>query len=137
LACVYQLEKGEYRVENRYQRCVEEHGNRHAQTCMQHVFTIVDREWRGIGVIPSSGLALNEAYRDYDATRRFPMNCPEGGADGGCISGLVLQGKKRPVECPFFGAQCTPEKPMGAPMVSPEGACSAYFYYATRRDPCH
>ncbi len=131
-ACIQQLEKNGSSVENQYQRCVEESGNRPAQEIVREVFTIVDREWRGIGIIPSSGLALREEHAEYDATRRFPLNQPPSNNDNGCISGLVLQGVKKPSACPFFATQCTPESPFGAPMVSPEGSCSAYYQYSMR-----
>lgn len=128
--CVQQLEKGEHKAENQYVRCVREQGNVPAQNILRKVFKVVDREWRGIGVIPSSGYALQDEYRDYDAAVRFPMDVETSNKENGCISGLVLQGKKKPCECPLFGKQCTPEFPMGAPMVSAEGACSAYYNYA-------
>ena len=131
-ACIQQLEKNNFYVENQYKRCVEELGNLPAQEIIQKVFTIVDREWRGIGIIPSSGLALKDEHAEHDATRRFPLHQPLSNNDNGCISGLVLQGVKKPSACPFFATQCTPENPFGAPMVSPEGACSAYYQYSMR-----
>jgi hydrogenase expression/formation protein HypD len=125
--CVLQLEKNEFHVINQYKRSVQEQGNQHAQSILNQVFKVVDREWRGIGPISSSGLGLQDAYAGYDAAIRYPLEEPLSFKDNGCISGLVLQGKKRPHECPLFGKQCTPETPLGAPMVSTEGACSAYF----------
>ena len=131
--CIQQLEKGESLVMNQYRRSVKEEGNLPAQHRLNDVFKIVDREWRGIGKIEASGLCLQEAYADYDASIRFPFNQPFLHPDNGCISGLVLQGKKKPSECPLFGKQCTPENPLGAPMVSTEGACSAYYQYSQRK----
>ena len=128
--CVQQLEKGECKVTNQYQRCVQEQGNSVAQNILNQVFKVVDREWRGIGLIPSSGLDLHDDYKDYDAAVRFPFNTNIHFQDNGCISGLVLQGKKKPCECPLFGKECTPEMPLGAPMVSNEGACAAYYHYS-------
>ena len=133
--CVEQLEKGESRVINQYQRCVREQGNLPAQHILNCVFKVVDRQWRGIGTIDSSGFALQDDYRAYDAAVKFPFAFPAGSKDNGCISGLVLQGKKKPCECPLFGKQCTPERPLGAPMVSNEGACAAYFNYSRINHP--
>lgn len=130
--CVQQLEKGECFVGNQYQRSVKEEGNLSAQNIVNAVFKVVDRQWRGIGKIESSGLGLRELYSDFDAALRFPFQESLLFQDNGCISGLVLQGKKKPCECPLFGRQCTPENPLGAPMVSTEGACSAYFQYSQR-----
>lgn len=128
--CVEMLEKGEYAVVNQYQRCVQEQGNISAQTILEDVFKIVERPWRGIGSIPSSGLGLQDRYADFDAALRYPMTETVASQDNGCISGLILQGKKTPCECPLFGNQCTPETPFGAPMVSNEGACAAYYHYS-------
>ncbi|MCX6989692.1 MAG: hydrogenase formation protein HypD [Chlamydiae bacterium] len=128
--CVQQLENNEYCVMNQYARSVKEPGNVHTQNILQIVFKTVDRQWRGIGVIASSGLGLQDEYAGYDAATRFPIEKPLLFIDNGCISGLVLQGKKKPGECPLFGKQCTPENPLGAPMVSTEGACSAYYQYS-------
>lgn len=128
--CVRQLEEGESAVINQYQRCVQEGGNVPAQEILDKVFKVVDRQWRGIGEITSSGLGLQEEYADYDAALRFPLLSPSVIKDNGCISGLILLGKKKPCECPLFGKKCTPEKPLGAPMVSNEGACAAYYHYS-------
>jgi hydrogenase expression/formation protein HypD len=126
--CLTQLEEGRAEVENAYSRVVSEDGNRPAQALVTEVFEVVDRAWRGIGEIRSSGLGLREAYRDFDAERRFDLSAvgrrPE---PAECISGLVLQGLKKPHECSAFGGRCTPEHPLGATMVSSEGACAAYF----------
>lgn len=133
--CVDQLEKGECCAINQYQRCVREQGNLPAQNILKDVFKVVDRQWRGIGPISSSGFGLQDAYADYDATLRFPFKGPSEAQDNGCISGLILQGKKKPCECPLFGKKCTPEQPLGAPMVSNEGACAAYYHYSRLTTP--
>lgn len=130
--CVQQLEKGEHSVINQYKRSVREEGNLHTQNILQTVFTTVDREWRGIGTIPLSGLGLKDDYLEYDAAVRFPRKEAFAPKENGCISGLILQGKKKPCECPLFGKKCSPENPLGAPMVSTEGACSAYYQYSER-----
>ncbi len=127
LMCVRQLESGRAQVENQYSRVVRREGNEAAQRLMREVFEVADRNWRGIGTIPRSGLALNSAYREFDAERRFTLLPPRVAAPSPCIAGLVLQGVKRPNECPAFGTACTPEHPLGAPMVSSEGACAAYY----------
>ncbi len=126
---VEMLEKGKYAVENQYQRCVRELGNTSAQAIVESVFKVVERPWRGIGVISKSGLGLQDEYADFDAALRYPMKDVQALQENGCISGLILQGKKKPCECPLFGKQCTPETPFGAPMVSNEGACAAYYHY--------
>lgn len=128
--CVEMLEKRESGVVNQYQRCVREEGNRIAQTILEDVFKVVDRPWRGIGVIDGSGLDLQDRYAHFDAARRFPLAKKERVIENGCQSGLILQGKMKPCECPLFGKQCTPETPYGAPMVSNEGACAAYYHYS-------
>lgn len=128
--CVEMLEKGEYAVVNQYKRCVLEKGNISAQTILEDVFKVVERPWRGIGSIPDSGLGLQNQYSDFDAALRYPMKETMVAQDNGCISGLILQGKKKPCECPLFGNKCTPETPYGAPMVSNEGACAAYYHYS-------
>jgi hydrogenase expression/formation protein HypD len=126
--CLRQLEEGRAEVENQYSRVVTEQGNRPAQAVMAEVFGVVSRAWRGIGEIPASGLGLNEAFADFDAERRFDLSevgpRPE---PAECLAGLVLQGVKTPPECPAFGGRCTPEHPLGATMVSSEGACAAYY----------
>jgi hydrogenase expression/formation protein HypD len=126
--CVKQLEEGRAEVENQYSRVVSRAGNRPAQALVAEVFEVVNRAWRGIGEIRDSGLGLRDAYRDLDAENRFDLSGvgprPE---PAECISGLVLQGLKKPHECPAFGSRCTPEHPLGATMVSSEGACSAYY----------
>lgn len=126
---VKQLEERRAEVENQYARCVRREGNQPAQRLVRDVFTIVPRKWRGIGEIPQSGLGLRDEYAVFDAEKRFGITdygVEEGSA---CISGLVLQGMKKPHECPAFGTLCTPERPLGATMVSTEGACAAYYRY--------
>ncbi|MEX0324085.1 MAG: hydrogenase formation protein HypD [Puniceicoccaceae bacterium] len=132
LKCVEHLEAGSFKVDNAYTRAVQAEGNPAALEIMQRVFKPVDRDWRGIGSIPLSGLALQEAYIEFDATRRFalPENSVPESAE--CISGLIMRGAKKPHECPAFGTKCTPDHPLGAPMVSSEGACSAYYRYRAR-----
>jgi hydrogenase expression/formation protein HypD len=127
--CVKQLEKGCAEVENAYARAVRAVGNRPAQELIAEVFRVVHRRWRGIGEIPKSGLALSERYTEFDAERRFGVADRTIEEPGECISGLVLQGLSKPQECPAFGARCTPEHPLGATMVSAEGACAAYYRY--------
>jgi len=129
LAAVRQLEEGRAEVENRYARVVQPEGNRMAQELMADVFTVRDRKWRGIGVIPASGLGLSDRYLQYDAERYFGIDRIEVSEPVECKSGLVLQGILKPTECPAFGTRCTPETPLGATMVSSEGACAAYHRY--------
>ena len=126
---VKQLEEGRVEVENQYARAVRREGNPAALQIMREVFTVVDRKWRGIGEIPQSGLGLGAAYAEFDAERRFGVADYHAEESGECISGLVLQGEKKPQECPAFGKRCTPEHPLGATMVSTEGACAAYYRY--------
>jgi hydrogenase expression/formation protein HypD len=127
--CVQQLEQGRAVVENQYVRSVRREGNRHAMKLLKEVFQIVPRKWRGIGEIPRSGLGLIEKYATFDAERRFGLADYRVEEPTECISGLVLQGVKKPQECPAFGGKCTPEHPLGATMVSSEGACAAYYRY--------
>lgn len=129
LMTVRQLEAGQYQVENAYPRAVSREGNLAAQKMMQQVFEPVDRKWRGVGVIPASGLGLRPEYRRYDATERFKMNLRPVAESPLCMAGSVLSGVARPPDCPAFGEQCTPASPLGAPMVSSEGACAAYYRY--------
>lgn len=127
--CVRQLEEGRAEVENQYARAVRGDGNVPAQRLIREVFRVVPRQWRGIGEIARSGLGLQEAYADFDAATRFEVAGRTVAEATECISGLVLQGLKKPTECPAFGTRCTPEHPLGATMVSSEGACAAYFRY--------
>ncbi len=129
LAAVRQLEAGEARVENVYERAVAAAGNMSARQLIEQVFTQVDRDWRGLGRIPASGLALRPEFKAFDAEHRFgPVDGHEP-AGSQCIAGLVLQGKARPDDCPAFGRECTPQHPLGVTMVSSEGACAAYHLY--------
>ena len=126
---VAQLEEGRAEVENQYSRSVEFHGNTAAQKVMREVFTVSDRKWRGIGEIAQSGLVLREEYAAYDAERVFQLDPLAVEEPRECISALVLQGQKKPIDCPAFGKRCTPLTPLGAPMVSAEGACAAWYQY--------
>jgi hydrogenase expression/formation protein HypD len=127
--CIKQLEEGRYEVENQYSRTVQEKGNEPAQNIIKQVFKIVPRKWRGIGEIPQSGLGLSDEYIEYDAERKFSVSDITAEESPECIAGLVLQGLKKPHDCSAFGTKCTPENPLGAPMVSSEGACAAYYRY--------
>lgn len=130
--CIKQLEEGRHEVENQYARAVQEAGNRPAQELIRMVFRVVHRKWRGVGEIPQSGLGLTETYAQFDAEKRFKVGHLTTEEPAECIAGLVLQGIKKPHECTAFGVRCTPEKPLGAPMVSSEGACAAYYRYQRR-----
>jgi hydrogenase expression/formation protein HypD len=127
--CVKQLEEGRHEVENQYTRSVRREGNTKAQELIREVFCVVPRKWRGIGEIPRSGLGLTEKYKEFDAELKFGLTDRSVEEPSECIAGLVLQGVKKPHECPAFGTRCTPEHPLGAPMVSSEGACAAYYRY--------
>jgi hydrogenase expression/formation protein HypD len=127
--CVRQLEERRWDVENQYTRAVHRGGNAEAQRIMGTVFEVVPRKWRGLGQIPASGLGLRAAYAAFDAEQKFGLAGVNVDEPGECISGLVLQGQKKPHECSAFGTRCTPEHPLGAPMVSSEGACAAYYRY--------
>ncbi len=130
LKCVNQLEKGQHKVENAYSRSVVREGNPSAQAIIERVFELCDRPWRGLGVIPQSGYRLRPEFAEYDAELRFPeIQSIETKESDLCISGLVLQGRKKPNECSAFGNKCTPQTPLGATMVSTEGACAAYYRY--------
>jgi hydrogenase expression/formation protein HypD len=131
--CVLQLEQGRAEVENAYPRAVRPEGNPAARALLQEVFRVVDRKWRGIGEIPASGLGLAAAYEAFDAERRFDVGAISAQESSECESGLILQGRKKPHECAAFGTRCTPEHPLGATMVSAEGACAAYYRYGRRR----
>jgi len=131
--CVKQLEEGRAEVENQYSRSVRKEGNLPAQKIIQEVFQIVPRHWRGIGEIAQSGLGLREPYTQFDAENKFSCEVHSQERSTECISGLVLQGIKKPNECQAFGKSCTPESPLGATMVSTEGACAAYHRYQSVR----
>ena len=129
LMLVKQLESGASRLENQYVRSVSYEGNKHAREVMMEVFEIADQKWRGIGPIPKSGLRLREEYADYDANRIFDLKLITADEPAECISARVLQGLRKPTDCPAFGFRCTPDNPLGSPMVSSEGACAAYYRY--------
>lgn len=133
LMAVRQLEDGKHEVENQYVRSVKRDGNMPAQAIVQQVFQPVNRQWRGIGEIPASGLALRDDYAAYDAELKFGLGEMTATEPEECRAGDVLRGKLRPHECPAFGHQCTPEHPLGAPMVSSEGTCAAYYNYGRLR----
>ncbi|MGD1856792.1 MAG: hydrogenase formation protein HypD [Leptolyngbyaceae cyanobacterium] len=134
--CLRQLETGYAQVENQYIRSVQSQGNLPAQQLMSEVFQVVPRVWRGLGSLAQSGLGLREPYDYLDAQLRFidffpsfPFPLSSSHPQNACISGLILQGLKKPYDCPAFGTKCCPEHPLGAPMVSSEGACAAYYRY--------
>ncbi|TLN14137.1 hydrogenase formation protein HypD, partial [bacterium] len=127
---VRQLEAGSHEVDNAYTRVVNREGNIPAQRILKQVFQICDRNWRGIGLIPQSGLCLRPEYDDFNAEVRFNVGEIQTRESEICIAGQVLQGIKKPTQCPAFGTLCTPENPLGATMVSSEGACAAYYRYA-------
>ena len=129
LMTVEMLEAGTHGVANQYARAVTRAGNLPAQRTLQEVFTVCDRRWRGIGLLPGSGLALAPAYAHMDAAARFAATGITAEESPLCIAGEILQGLKKPHACPAFGTLCTPERPLGAPMVSSEGACAAYYAY--------
>ena len=134
LMCVEQLESGRFEVENQYSRSVRREGNKPAQKLVQEVFRVVPRKWRGVGEIPASGLGLRDAYAGFDAEQRFGVASLRVEEPAECRSGQVLQGLIKPHECAAFGVRCTPEHPLGATMVSSEGACAAYYRYR-RHEP--
>jgi hydrogenase expression/formation protein HypD len=134
LMTVAQLESGRAEVENQYSRAVRRSGNHAARDRVSEVFEVTHRAWRGIGMIPSSGLRLRDAYRNFDAEARFNLELNPAEESSECIAGLVLQGLRRPYDCPAFGTRCTPDAPLGAPMVSSEGACAAYFHFGRRKE---
>lgn len=129
LMTVRQLERGECQLENQYSRVVKPEGNPEAVKVIEQVFEVQDREWRGIGTIPHSGYELRAKFADFDANRKFEINIEHAPENADCIAGLVLKGIKKPHECSQFGKKCTPQFPLGAPMVSSEGACAAYYHF--------
>ncbi|MGE0821169.1 MAG: hydrogenase formation protein HypD [Candidatus Binatia bacterium] len=135
-SCVEQLEAKQARVDNQYTRAVRREGNVAARARIHEVFTPVDRRWRGIGVLPQSGLALRETYADYDAEKKFSITVAPRDEVVQCQAGQVLLGQIKPPDCPAFGGACTPERPLGAPMVSSEGACAAYYRFARHQQGC-
>ncbi len=135
LMAVQQLESGRAEVENAYARAVTREGNTAGQQLVEAVFTLTDRKWRGIGVIPMSGYRLRDAYADYDAETRFPEAAAIVTQESPlCISGEILKGVKKPIHCSAFGTTCTPQNPLGATMVSSEGACAAYYRYGRLKE---
>jgi len=129
LETIKMLEAGEVAIKNAYARVVSRNGNQSAQAIINKAYQPCDRQWRGIGLIPMSGWKLNTAYADFDAELRFDVEGIKTEESELCIAGSILQGLKRPIECPAFGKQCTPQNPLGATMVSSEGACAAYYRY--------
>ncbi|RME93618.1 MAG: hydrogenase formation protein HypD [Bacteroidetes bacterium] len=130
LMTIRQLEAGTAVLENQYSRVVSAEGNLRAQAVIRQVFATVDREWRGIGIIPGSGFELRDELAAFDANRKFAVDIPKVAESKECIAGQILKGVKKPHQCPQFGKACTPKKPLGAPMVSSEGACAAYYHFA-------
>jgi hydrogenase expression/formation protein HypD len=127
---VKQLEENRFELENQYSRIVKKEGNIAAKKVIQQVFEIGTREWRGIGEIPNSGYVIKEAYKKYDAERKFNIAHIKVPENPNCIAGEILRGIKKPVACPQFGKLCNPSNPLGAPMVSSEGACAAYYHFS-------
>ena len=123
------LEEGRHGVENQYSRAVTRDGNQGAQALIRQVFAVEDRKWRGIGEIPMSGLVVRDEFIGFDAERRFEVEAITAEESSECIAGEILRGLKKPNDCPAFGTRCTPDRPLGAPMVSAEGACAAYHRY--------
>ncbi len=132
LMVVQQLESGRADVENQYVRAVRRAGNQPAQSLVRQVFHVVPRQWRGLGQIPRSGLALRDAYAAFDAEKKFALVTHHVAESAECLSGSVLRGQIKPHQCPAFGSRCSPEHPLGATMVSSEGACAAYYRYRWR-----
>ena len=132
--CIEQLEFGRAEVANQYQRSVRPAGNPEARALLDEIFEVCDREWRGIGLIPKSGYRLRRRYKRFDALARSGCDVAYGKEDPACQAGAILQGKLKPPGCSEFGRRCRPESPLGAPMVSNEGACAAYYLYKGRRE---
>ncbi len=135
LMTVRQLEAGRAEVENQYARAVRSEGNPASRKLIDDVFEVCDRKWRGVGLIPKSGLKLRWEYAEYDAEKNYGADEIETQESALCISGQILKGLKKPRECPAFGTQCTPQNPLGATMGSSEGACAAYYAYGRHRQP--
>ena len=130
LMVVRQLESGQARLENQYSRMVRAEGNANAMDTIARVFEITDRMWRGMDTIPESGYRVREAYAAYDAERKFDVTIAEAPENAECIAGSIMKGLAKPTDCPNFGTKCKPENPLGAPMVSSEGACAAYYHFS-------
>lgn len=133
LMCVGQLEGGESRVQNQYARAVERTGNQRAQDMLRQVFAVTSQCWRGVGDIPASGLCLRAEFSELDAGLLFAEEKQTSSDTSECISGEIMQGRKKPEECPHFGRRCQPQHPLGAPMVSSEGPCAAYYRYRDQK----
>ena len=129
LMLVIQIESGKQRVEVQYQRVVHTEGNKTAQRMLEEVFELRDDQWRGLGMIPKSGLKIRETLKAFDAEVQFNVEVPASTEPKGCICGQILRGLKTPVDCPLFGKNCTPSDPVGACMVSGEGTCATYYKY--------
>jgi hydrogenase expression/formation protein HypD len=129
LSCVTLLENGKCEVINQYNRVVRKKGNTEAKKVISEIFEVTDRKWRGIGTIPNSGYKVREKYSMFDAEKIYEIENIEINESPLCIAGEILQGIKKPIECSAFTKECTPEHPLGAPMVSTEGACAAYYHY--------
>ncbi len=134
LRTVQQLESGRAEVENAYARAVRPEGNPRSRRLIDEVFEVCDRKWRGVGLIPRSGFRLRDAFREHDAEDRFAVSSIEAHESTVCLSGEILRGRKKPHDCPAFGRECTPQTPLGATMVSSEGACAAYYAYGRHLD---
>jgi hydrogenase expression/formation protein HypD len=130
LMVVKQLELGTHEVENQYSRIVREEGNKEARAIIEQVFEVSDQVWRGIGEIPSSGYKIQDKFKAYDAVKKFRISVDAPEEKTECISGEIMKGLKKPSQCTHFGKKCTPENPLGAPMVSSEGACAAYYHFS-------
>jgi hydrogenase expression/formation protein HypD len=128
LMLVDMLEAGDAAVQNAYARVVHFGGNKQAQQILKDVFEITEKEWRGLGEIPASGLSIRPKYWLFDAEQKFQLSAKKSEWSNGCIAGDILRGAKKPKQCPHFGKTCTPLNPLGAPMVSSEGACAAYYH---------
>jgi hydrogenase expression/formation protein HypD len=133
LMAVLQLENGTHLVQNQYARAVNRVGNELARETIHEVFEVSDRTWRGIGNIPGSGYEVCDAYKRYNSRLKFNLSVPYVAENSECISGAIMRGLKKPFQCPNFGTKCKPENPLGAPMVSSEGACAAYYHYASAK----
>ena len=137
LMVVRQLEEGRAEVENQYSRVLDRNGNRPAQRLIEKVFAVTNRKWRGIGCIPQSGFQLSDDFADFDAERRFRVEAIDTAEPAVCIAGEILQGIRKPHDCSAFGTMCTPQHPLGATMVSSEGACAAYYAYGRHLNDSH
>ena len=127
---VKQLEEGRFEVENQYSRVVTEEGNEVAQDVIAKVFKVTDRVWRGMENIPMSGLDVKDEFSKFDAMLKFDVNIEEAEENQSCLAGDIMKGIIKPFECPEFGKKCVPQNPLGAPMVSSEGACAAYYHFS-------